>query len=191
MIAHDTHKNNLLNQYRYCMTLGSNYKLMKYAVAPTYLKDDAQIIINVIDKLYPALLDMPFFSRCEYRMYDRTTNKMIVHQTKDELSQKHGKINGFLLKVYKCMFSQEFRHSFKNWRQNLRRYIRNPKVYNDAKYRESVPKELIAAELEKLIDAYPMYKRKMNIVETSYIPRDAHLALFLRALDKLGIKQLQ
>ena len=116
---------------------------------------------------------------------------MIVHYTKDELLQKHGNANPFLLKVYKCIFPQEFRHSFKKWRQNMKRYIKNPKAYNDAKYRESLPKELIASELEKLIDVYPMFKRKMNIVETSYIPRDAHLALFLRALDKLGIKQLQ
>ena len=186
MIAHDTHKNNLLNQHRYCMTLGSDYRLMKYALAPAHMKDDAKLIIRVIDKLYPALLDMPFFSRCEYRKYDRNENKMIVHLAKATV-ECSTPFKSNCLKLYKKIFSAEFRRSFKR----LRQFIADPKAYREAAYRESLPKEHIAKELERLIDAYPMFKRNMDIIETSYYPRDAHLALFLRALDKLGIKDLK
>lgn len=185
MLSHDTHKNNLLNQYRYCMTLGSNWRLMKYALAPAHMKDDAKIIIGVTDKLYSSLLDMPFFSRCEYRRYDRKEGKMVMHVSKDAANAS-GSFKQTLLKIYKSLFSQKFRRSFKNFR----RYLRNPKEYKDTAYRESLSAEVIAPMLEKMIDQYPMFKRQMNIIETSYFPRDAHLALFLRALDKLGIKKL-
>lgn len=188
MIAHDTHKNNLLNQFRYCYTLGSNYRLMQYALAPSHMKDDAQIIIRVIDKLYPTLLDMPFFSRCEYRQYDRKASKMIVHQTQSQVnSSNNGALKDLCLKCYKAALPYKFRHSFRE----LRKYLRDPRGYKDAEYRESFSKELIADELEKMIDKYPMFVRNMDIIETSYFPRDAHLALCLRALDKLGIKELQ
>ncbi len=178
----DTHKMNMCNQYRYCVAPLADWRFLQYMTTPISTRDDAKILLRTIGYLYPQLLDIPFFSHQNWRKYDDVKKELIISDVDwsktgtDHIISRHNPIRR--LQIWSML-------------RPIYHFLRNPLQYKYSQYaRESVSIRDISKQLCGIVSAFPYFKRKINPMESDYIPKEAHFALLLFTLNKLGINTL-
>jgi len=69
---------NMNNMHMYATSILSNYELNKMAISiPYYMKKDARFMLKTLHKVYPEVLEVPFFSHTENWIFDEENFKLI------------------------------------------------------------------------------------------------------------------
>lgn len=97
----DTTMYNLINRLGgHSMSVLSTFKIQNYiSNVPLECKKDYKYIINLLKELEPSILNIPIFSHCAMRYYNREYNKV-------ELYEKGGRIYKFLKTIKNKYFSE-------------------------------------------------------------------------------------
>lgn len=67
----DVHVVNLVNRMKYAVYLASEYEILSKTRVNKIKMDNARFMLDILDRLYPDILEVPFFSHCTRRHFDR------------------------------------------------------------------------------------------------------------------------
>lgn len=187
----DTHKMNMCNQYRYCLAPLGDWRFMRYMTTPVHMRDDAKLMLKTIDKLYPELLEIPFFSHQHWRKYNKDAIKLDIAGID---KSKEVVIPKVFMPVVRSFHNTKIWQFFRKVKPMVL-FLKNPRGFKEIQnrskrqhQRESFSQYMIYSQLKKLCKNYPDFIYKIDPSKTDYLPKDAHLVLLLYTLDKLNVK---
>lgn len=163
---------NLLNQHRYSFAILAEPNLIEKAFIPIDCKKDAIFIIKVLERLFPPILEIPFFSRCEWRVFD-PESKLIV-KTPKRLSKYHKLIRKFFFLT----------------RIGQRVYYRLGAVVNLLRGNKKTAKEAfqrkkIASRLSCIIRDCGIFNHHVDPMVSVYLSQESRYAILLKTFFHL------
>ncbi|BDF55662.1 MULTISPECIES: hypothetical protein [Butyricimonas] len=163
---------NYINQHRYSFAILAEPNLIEKAFIPIDSKKDAIFIIKVLERLFPPILEIPFFSRCEWRVFD-PKSKLIVKDPKG-LSKYHKLIRKYFFLTH----------------AGQRIYYRLCAVVNLLRGNKKTAKEAfqrkkIASRLSCIIRDYGIFNHHVDPMVSVYLSQESRYAILLKTFFHL------
>jgi len=168
---------NMNNMHMYATSILSNYELNKMAISiPYYMKKDARFMLKTLHKVYPEVLEVPFFSHTENWIFDEENFKLI----KDNRNKYA--TNRMIQFVKKLISNDKIFQAIKT--------ILLP-IYNKGYSKKDIIERQIWFKLSKEISK-KIKSNEFNIIAPSsfqgYLPRLAHYSQILEIITEIKKK---
>jgi len=168
---------NMNNMHMYATSILSNYELNKMAISiPYYMKKDARFMLKTLHKVYPEVLEVPFFSHTENWIFDEENFKLI----KDNRNKYA--TNRMIQFVKKLISNDKIFQAIKT--------ILLP-IYNKGYSKKDIIERQIRFKLSKEISK-KIKSNEFNIIAPSsfqgYLPRLAHYSQILEIITEIKKK---
>ena len=163
---------NYINQHRYSFAILAEPNLIEKAFIPIDCKKDAIFIIKVLERLFPLILEIPFFSRCEWRVFD-PKSKLIVKAPKG-LSKYHKLIRKFFF----------FTHIGQRVYYSLGAVV-NLLRGNKKTAKEAFQRKKIASRLSYIIREYGIFNHHVDPMVSVYLSQESRYAILLKTFFHL------
>jgi len=168
---------NMNNMHMYATSILSNYELNKMAISiPYYMKKDARFMLKTLHKVYPEVLEVPFFSHTENWIFDEENFKLI----KDNRNKYA--TNRMIQFVKKLISNDKIFQAIKT--------ILLP-IYNKGYSKKDIIERQIRFKLSEEISK-KIKSNEFNIIAPSsfqgYLPRLAHYSQILEIIREIKKK---
>ncbi len=159
---------NTMNYHHYCAYLLGQHNVVKYLTkVNSSLKDKAKFQLDLINYIYPKVLEIPIFSHCSFHKYDIKSNT--IKDTKEQVIKK----------CLKELFPTPIRKAIKYF--YLKKDNSDRKL--DLNVLEAVEKVFSKSEWEKDVDYQPL---KYGELSRQY----SQGAQLLYVAEKAGVKTI-
>lgn len=169
---------NFLNQSRYSITMMGEFDHLRYSFLPVAIKNKAGFMIKLVNELYPEVLQVPIYSRYEYK-------KVNMDKLELEAPQEH-KSNGSLMKSsLRSVLGNTFlwaslRKIKRSWCNPV-----NSNTYLPEAMIMTQTKEDIVKQVKEMLDKLPVNCRDIDSDNSDYLPKDVIYTYFLTMMSKL------
>lgn len=130
---------NLLNQMKYSIFPLADYSVVKYSRVSKDQKKSFKFQLKVINDMCPSILDVPFFSRCEVRSYDKEKMQLgYTAEGKLKRSAVKKYAPRFVIDAYKKVRAQLSGSKIDNsiLKECINRHMKQIQPFNDVKENE-------------------------------------------------------
>lgn len=165
----DTFFTNFINQTHYSFLVMAEPEIVKLSCIPHEYKKDYRYMLELIKRIYPDLLNVPFYSRYTWKKYD-SDNNLIINQDTGSPNLKT-RIKSYLART------------LANISKPLYTFI-----VDKHKHNYSVNQLELVNQLQKLIknNDFPFIPDTLN---SSWIARDGKFAIIMRMLKLMNVER--
>ncbi len=171
----DTELIRLSNQINYSFPILAESRLLPYVFCGNEYRKEAKLMLKIIDRLCPEMLDIPFFTRRAYKQLDRKTMSL-----KDKgVGQK------IIRNVRKLVFAVPFGE--KMYRK-IAIYIR-PLWLDKKTAKETLQIVKHSKDIVQVVEKYKLFNHNIDPMTSEYVSKESRYAMYLMMVAKIFEKK--
>lgn len=163
----DNHMVNLINQYKYAHYLMSDIRIVRNGFVDFENKYNGKFMIQILNKVYPDILNVPFFTHCHKMVYDKA--KMMVDETSEWKKRQ------FIMKLFPRRLKRLIKSKIKH-HSTPSPFFKEIETLMKRDGNEQKMRNLIG---DKVLEAVDIYKNQLFIIRG---------LILCKTLEYIGVK---